>query len=59
MVIKKIVKEEQKLNDYYIDLLLKENEQHFYINKPMIDKNKFSQKFILYKNNSEEKKRNS
>ena len=53
---KKIVKEEQKLNDYYIDLLLKENEQHFYINKPMIDKNKFSQKFILYKNNSEEKK---
>ena len=53
---KKRVKEEQKLNDYYIDLLLKENEQHFYINKPMIDKNKFSQKFILYKNNSEEKK---
>ena len=53
---KKRIKEEQKLNDYYIDLLLKENEQHFYINKPMIDKNKFSQKFILYKNNSEEKK---
>ena len=53
---KKRVKEEQKLNDYYIDLLLKENEQHFYVNKPMIDKNKFSKKFILYKKNSEEKK---
>ena len=52
----KRIKEEEKLNDYYIDLLLKENEQHFYINRPMIDKKKFSQKFILYKNNSEEKK---
>jgi len=53
---KKRVKEEQKLNDYYIDLLLKENEQHFNTDKPMIDKSKFSQKFIMYKNYSEEKK---
>ena len=53
---KKRVKEEQKLNDYYIDLLLKENEHHFNTDKPMIDKSKFSQKFIMYKNYSEEKK---
>ena len=47
---------EYKLNDYYTNLLLKENEQHFNINKPMIDKNKFNKKFMILKNDIEEKK---
>ena len=44
------------LNDYNIKLLLKENEQHFNINRPMIDKNKFNKKFRILKNDIEEKK---
>ena len=45
-----------KLNDYYTKLLLKENEQHFCVDRPMIDKSKFNPRFILYKNTDEIKK---
>ena len=49
-------KNDNNLNDYYSKLLLKENEQHFNINRPMIDKNKFNKKFLILKNDVEEKK---
>ena len=52
----KKVKKVNNLNSYYTKLLLKENEQHFYIDRPMIDKNKFNKKYILYKNTDEVKK---
>ena len=41
---------EYNLNDYYTNLLLKENEQHFNINRPMIEKNKFNNRFMILKN---------
>ena len=50
------IKHENNLNDYYTKLLLKENEQHFNINRPIIDKNKFNKKFRILKNDIEEKK---
>ena len=50
------VKKGNNLNSYYTKLLLKENEQHFYIDRPMVDKNKFNKKYILYKNTDEVKK---
>lgn len=50
------VKKGNNLNSYYTKLLLKENEQHFYIDRPMIDKNKFNKKYILYKDADEIKK---
>ena len=52
----KNIKHENNLNDYYTKLLLKENEQHFNINRPIIDKNKFNKKFRILKNDIEEKK---
>ena len=48
--------DDYNLNDYYTKLLLKENEQHFNINRPMIEKNKFSKKFMILKYEIEEKK---
>jgi hypothetical protein len=50
------VKKKNNLNSYYMKLLLKENEQNFYVDRPMIDKNKFNKKYILYKNTDEVKK---
>ena len=47
---------EYNLNDYYTNLLLKENEQHFNINSPMIENNKFNNRFMILKNEIEEKK---
>ena len=44
------------LNAYYTKLLIKENEQHFNINRPMIDRNKFSKKFIMFQEDTEIKK---
>ena len=52
----KNIKHENNLNDYYTKLLLKENEQHFNINRPIIDKNKFNKKFRILKSDVEEKK---
>ena len=52
----KNINNDYNLNDYYTKLLLKENEQHFDINRPIIDKNKFNKKFRILKNDIEEKK---
>ena len=49
-------KKEYNLNDYYTNLLLKENEHHFNINRPMIDKNQFNKKFIMIQKDTEEMK---
>ena len=48
--------DDYNLNELYTKLLIKENEQHFNINKPMIDKNKFNKKFMIIKKDNEEKK---
>ena len=45
------------LNDYYTNLLLKENEQHFNINRPMIDRSKFNKKYLMLQNEIEEEKK--
>lgn len=45
-----------KLNAYYAKLSLKETEYNFNVDRPMIDKSKFSPKFIMYKNTDEIKK---
>ena len=48
--------DDYNLNEYYTKLLLKEYEQHFNINRPMIYKNKFSKKYMILKTDIEEKK---
>jgi hypothetical protein len=48
---------EYNLNDYYTKLLLKENEQHFNINRPMIERSKFNKKYLMLQNEIEEEKK--
>ena len=45
------------LNEYYSKLLLRENQHHFNINRPIIDRNKFSKKYMIFQEDNESKEK--